>query len=285
MQARQNALIPVIVVTGASSRLGAACALLLDHLEFRVFAGVDNLEDGQVLQRKASNRLVPLVLDITSTTSIEAAVETLTNSCNEIGLAGLVNSTTVIGLGPLESFNMDELQRQFMVNVVGLATVTRAFLPLLRQNKGRIVNLSSLAGRLALPWLGPYTASKFAIEALSDVLRIELRPWHIEVSLVEPEVQTDIISVPKASHQYTGEIKQTYGPILSFIDRMIARTEKIGHPADNTAKAVAHALTAKRPQTRYVVSQPFQRFSLHLFRLLPDRVRDRMLARTFPPYP
>lgn len=144
-----------VVITGAGSGIGAACALSLDRLGWRVFAGVHHPEDGDALKQHASDRLIPFLLDVTDATSIAAAVQAITITLGESGLAGLISSAGVVVVGPLECLPPGELYKQFAVNVVGLITVTQAFLPLLRRGQGRIVLIGSLAGKLLSPLWGP----------------------------------------------------------------------------------------------------------------------------------
>ena len=278
----------VAVVTGASSGIGAACALHLDQLGWHVFASVRTKQDADALQQKASNQLTPFFLDVTDAGSIAAAVETITAAVGEAGLAGLVNSAGIAVVGPLESLPACELQAQFAVNVLGLTAVTQAFLPLLRQGQGRIVNIGSLAGKVAFPLWGPYAASKFAVEALTDALRMELLPWHVRVSLVEPFVIATPLwkKIPqRARENNTPEMQRHYGPLLPYVNDSIPRTEQSGLPADNVARTVVHALTARTPKTRYVVAKPGLSLLIRLLRLLPDRTRDRLLRQSLPKYP
>jgi NAD(P)-dependent dehydrogenase (short-subunit alcohol dehydrogenase family) len=288
MPTSQNGTTPAVLITGASSGIGAACALHLDQLGWQVFAGVRTEQDAEALQHKASDRLTPLLLDVTDATSITAAVETITAAVGAAGLAGLINNAGVVVVGPLECLPADELQTQFAVNVLGLIAITQAFLPLLRQGKGRIVNMGSLAGKVAFPLWGPYSASKFAVEALTDVLRMELLPWHVTVSLVEPFV----IATPlwkkialRARDNSTENAQRLYGPLLTYIDESMPRTGQSGLPADNVARVVVHALTAKTPKTRYVVTKTSLSLMIRLLRLLPDRMHDRMLRQSLPKYP
>jgi NAD(P)-dependent dehydrogenase (short-subunit alcohol dehydrogenase family) len=278
----------VAVITGAATGIGAACALRLDQLGWYVFAGVRTREDADALQRQASDRLTPLCLDVTDAGSISAAVETITAAVGEAGLAGLVNNAGIVVVGPLECLPASELQAQFAVNVLGLIAVTQAFLPLLRQGHGRIVNIGSLAGRVALPFWGPYAASKFAVEALTDALRMELLPWHLMVSLVEPFVIATPLwkkIAPRVRENSTPEMQRLYGPLLSYVDDSMPRTGQSGLPADNVARTIVHALTARTPKTRYVVTKPSLSLLIRLLRLLPDRTRDRMLRQSLPKYP
>lgn len=175
-----------VVVTGASSGIGEACVLRLDGLGFRVFAGVRRQQDGDALRRKASERLAPVMLDVTDLLSAQSASDSVAAATGGVGLAGLVNNAGTAVAAPIEFLPLGELRRQLEVNVVGQIAVTQAFLPLLRQGSGRIMNIGSVSGRIASPLLGAYTASKFAMEGLTDTLRRELSPWGVAVSIVEP---------------------------------------------------------------------------------------------------
>jgi NAD(P)-dependent dehydrogenase (short-subunit alcohol dehydrogenase family) len=154
--------------TGASSGIGAACALHLDRLGYLLFAGVRKKEDGDALKRQASERLRIVFIDVVDATSIAAAAETVEAAVAGAGLSGLVNNAGIAVAGPLEFLPVDDLRKQFEVNVIGPIAVTQAFLPLLRRGHGRIVNMGSIGGRWATPFAGPYSASKFALEAFND---------------------------------------------------------------------------------------------------------------------
>src|SRR3954471_14417569 len=168
-----------VVITGASTGIGATCAAHLSSLGFRVFAGVRKPEDAE-RAREAGHE--PLTIDVTDPESIRSAVEQV----GDAPLSGLVNNAGIAVAGPLEFIPIDEFRRQLDVNVVGQVAVTQAFLPALRRSRGRVVFVGSIAGRSALPFLGAYAASKFAVEAVTDALRVELRPWGIDVAVVEP---------------------------------------------------------------------------------------------------
>ena len=163
---------PAVVITGASTGIGKACALELDRRGFRVFAGVRSESAAQELQAQASARLTPVRIDVTDAASIAAAAETIARSVGDAGLAGLVNNAGIAVSGPLEIVPIDALRRQLEVNVIGPVAVTRSLLPLLRKARGRVVNMSSISGGVAAPYLGPYSASKFAMEAITDTLRL-----------------------------------------------------------------------------------------------------------------
>ncbi len=273
-----------VVITGASRGIGETCALRLDRRGLRVFAGVRRKEDGKRLKEQASERLSPLMIDVTDETSINAAVNTVASAVGEAGLAGLVNNAGIGVGGPLEFLPIEELRRQLEVNVIGQIAVTKAFLPLIRQGHGRIVNMGSIAGRMAWPFIGPYNASKFAMEALTDSLRQELRPWGIHVSIVEP----GSIAKPLQENAWADVAKQgadlpekanlLYGEVLSAMLKAIRKFEEAGIPRDEVAKVVEHALTAEKPKTRYIVGRDAQ-IQRVLARFVPDRIRDRLVRR------
>jgi NAD(P)-dependent dehydrogenase (short-subunit alcohol dehydrogenase family) len=267
------------VVTGASSGIGEACALRLDSLGFRVFAGVRKPVDGDALKSKASERLTPVILDVTSEESIAGAVRMV----GDVPLAGLVNNAGIIVAGPLELVPMAMWRKQFEVNVLGQVAVTQAFLPLLRAGRGRIVNMSSVAGRSALPYSGPYCSSKFALEGLTDSLRMELREWGISVSIVEPgAIRTPIWekSLTGATESMSGvpaHLLELYRTILAKMTTAAAQAEKHASPVEAVVKAVEHALTAAKPKTRYVVgSNAKMRMKLNY---LPDRTIDSLILK------
>lgn len=272
-----------VVITGASTGIGEACALRMDRLGWRVFAGVRKETDGQALKAKASEKLTPIILDVTEQPTINASAETVTAAVGESGLAGLINNAGIGVGGPLEFIAIEELRRQLEVNVIGQIAVTQAFMPLIRKSTGRIVNMGSIGGRMATPFLGPYNASKFAMEALTDSLRQELQPWGIHVSIIEPgSIATPIWDKSKAA---VDELKNTlpeeammlYGETVQAIEKALIKFEAAGIPADEVAKFAEHALTARTPKTRYVVGRDAQ-LQRMLVKWAPDRVRD-MLVR------
>lgn len=263
-----------VVVTGASSGIGLACATLLAQAGWRVFGGVRSEADANALRARG---VEPLQLDVTDSGQIAAAVEVVGPE-----LRGLVDNAGIAIAAPLELVPLDELRRQLEVNVVAQVAVTQAFLPALRRARGRIVLMGSIGGRSALPFLGPYAASKHALEAIADSLRLELRPWGIAVSIVEPaSIRTGIWEKGSAR---ADELSRGFGPEAAslYADR-IARFRKValsrgpgGDPA-GVARAVEHALTAQRPKARYVVGR-----DAHVrawIERLPTSLRDRLLAK------
>lgn len=274
-----------VLISGASTGIGRACALDLAARGVRVFAGVRRPEDGEALRAAGGDRVVPLRLDVTDGTTIAAAVETIAAASGERALSGLVNNAGIVVAGPLEFLPLDALRQSLEANVVGLLALTQACLPLLRVGHGRIVNMSSISGRFASPLLGPYAASKFAVEALSDALRRELAPWDIPVTLVEPgAVATPIWEKSAAAAQtllegLPDEANGYYAADIEHARRRALGASRTGIPAEAVAAVVHAALTAARPRTRYLVGRD-ARIGALLARWLPDRVLDRFARRT-----
>ena len=269
-----------VVITGASTGIGKACALYLDARGFRVFAGVRRDEDGESLRRDASERLTPVKLDVTDADSIATAAEQVGDG----ELAGLVNNAGIGVGGPLELLDVDDLRRQLEVNSVAPVVVTQAFLPRLRESRGRVVNMSSVGGRMTNPFMGPYHASKYALEALSDALRRELMPWGIHVALIEPgSIKTPLWDkaddeINRIMDGLDDEGRRLYGTRLEKSGRLVRRIADAGAPPEKVARAVHHALTSERPRARYVVGAD-ARAQLGLQAALPTRALDRLLER------
>jgi NAD(P)-dependent dehydrogenase (short-subunit alcohol dehydrogenase family) len=262
------------LVTGASSGIGNACALRLARAGWKVFGGVRTSDDARALE---AHGVVPLELDVTDAAQIAAAAEAVGAE-----LHGLVDNAGIAVASPLELVPLDELRHQLEVNVVGQIAVLQALLPALRRARGRVVLMGSIAGRSALPFLGPYAASKHALEAVADSLRLELRPFGIDVSLVQPgSIATPIWTKGAARAddlraKVPPETAELYAqPLARF--RQVALSRGPGEDPDVVARAVEHALTAPRPRARYVVGR-----DAHLrawIERLPSRVRDRVLAK------
>src|SRR5216684_9062793 len=268
-----------IVITGASTGIGEACALRLDGLGYRVFAGVRRFADGEALKKKSSDRLSPVMLDVTSEESIASAVRTV----GDVPLAGLVNNAGIVVPGPLELVPIAMWRKQLEVNVIGQVAVTQAFLPMLRAGCGRIVNMGSIAGRSALPFSGPYCASKFALEGLTDSLRMELRQFGISVSIVEPgAIQTPIWDKSAAgANEYLNAapapLLELYRALLGKLQAAAAHAGKHAVGPEEVAKAVEHALTSAKPKTRYVVGSD-AKLRMKLIHL-PDRIVDSLILK------
>jgi NAD(P)-dependent dehydrogenase (short-subunit alcohol dehydrogenase family) len=270
-------LMKAVVITGASTGIGKTTALRLSQAGFIVFACVRKEADAKTLQQEMNVKT--LLLDVTNEAHIQAAVKEVREVVGEAGLWGLVNNAGIVVAGPLEFLPVSEIRKQFEVNVFAQIAVTQAFMPLLRQASGRVVMMSSIAGRFASPFLAPYAASKFALEGFSDALRRELSGWNVCVSLIEPgRIATPIWekSVQVAedmAKQLPPEAQKLYGKKLDLMRERAKTGTNQGVPADEVAKAVEHALVATRPNIRYVVG-PDARLATLLIRFLPDRLVD-----------
>jgi NAD(P)-dependent dehydrogenase (short-subunit alcohol dehydrogenase family) len=265
-----------IVITGASSGIGRACAVRFAGIGYRVIAGVRNRPAGETLEALAHG-IEPVLLDITNADAIRSVAEAL----GEEPLAGLINNAGIAVTGPLELLPVSAWRRQFEVNVIGLAAVTQALIPHLRRGKGRIVNIGSIAGRSALPGSAAYDSSKFAVEAITDSLRMELHHFGIKVSIIEPGAVASAIW--EKSVREFDDLERLAPPdrwdlyrrlICRIREEIIASAEK-ALPAEAVVKRVEHAMTARRCKTRYVVGGD-ARFWL-LLNLLPDTWRDRII--------
>jgi NAD(P)-dependent dehydrogenase (short-subunit alcohol dehydrogenase family) len=272
-----------VVVTGASTGIGAACALDFAGRGMTVFAGMRDPRAGETLAAKGGPSLIPITLDVTDEPSIARSVETVQRVVGDSGLGGLVNNAGIAIGSPLEVIDLSQLRKQLDVNVIGQIAVTQAFLPLLRRARGRIVNMGSIAGRGTIPLLGPYSASKFALEALTDALRMELQPWGIHVSIIEPGA----IATPiwEKSEKAAGDLeasaseeaKALYGEAVIRIREAIVQATKRAIPPAAVVHAVHHALTASHPHTRYLVGAD-AKARAWMVKWLPDRVQDRLLT-------
>lgn len=224
------------------------------------------------------------MLDVTDAGAIAAAAREVEEAVGDRGLAGLVNNAGVGVGGPLEFVPIDDLRHQLEVNVVGQVAMTQAFLPAIRRGGGRIVNISSIGGRVAHGFLGPYQASKFAVEAMTDALRKELRPWGIHVVAIEPgSIDTEMWrrgteQAQEAIDALPPEGRELYGKTIEKMLEVVRKTAARAVPPERVAATVERALTARRPRTRYLVGID-ARAQLVLDRLLPDRAMDAVEAR------
>jgi NAD(P)-dependent dehydrogenase (short-subunit alcohol dehydrogenase family) len=268
-----------VLVTGASTGIGEATALHLKELGFDSVAAVRREDDAQRLRRQG---LRTVRIDVTDPASIAAAQSELGDG----PLAGLVNNAGIAVAGPLEFLPLDQLRLQLEINLVGQVAVTQAFLPALRSGQGRIVNVSSIGGRVALPLVGAYNASKFGIEAITDSLRRELYLQGVDVIAVEPGgVRTPIWRkgnelADEIMDRMPPEVERLYGRLIEGLRRQTVRIEqKTGLEPRAVAEVIGRALTAKRPRTRYLVGTD-AKIRAALATLLPDRLMDRMILRT-----
>ncbi len=273
-----------IVITGASSGIGRSAALYLDGRGHRIFATVRSERDAQNLRQAASPRLYILPLDVTDDSSIAAMAAELADNLDGAPLHGLVNNAGTGTGGPLEFFDLDQMRSQFEVNVFGLVAVTQTLLPHLRKGPGRIVNVGSIGGRITTPMMGSYCASKYAVEAISDALRMELAPWGLSVSVIEPgPVQTAIWD--KAEDTYRAEIarlpplaRALYAEPMRRVYAELRKRATSAENTDGTDRAIKHALTSKRPKARYVVTKA-AKMAVVMNALLSDRILDHVRTR------
>jgi NAD(P)-dependent dehydrogenase (short-subunit alcohol dehydrogenase family) len=269
------------LITGCSSGIGRATALHLDAAGWRVLAGVRRQADADSLAADASGRLEPLIVDIGDRESVaEAGLRADAGG----GLDALVNNAGIAYSGPLEFVPLDDLRHQLEVNLVGHLAVTQAALPALRRARGRIVNVTSIGGVVATPFFGPYNASKFALEALSDCLRVELRPWGIKTIAIEPgSIDTGIWAsgaenARRMQEKMSPEARKLYGRAMEAMERVSTATGERGIPPERVAETIEHALTARRPRARYLVGRDAKGMAA-ASRLLPAGAYDRLVAR------
>lgn len=270
-----------VLVTGASSGIGKSCALHLAEAGFRVFAGTRRESDATELRNKAKGFVQPLALDVTRDQSIADAVDRLSQALLPNEQLGLVNNAGIAVSGPLEAVDSAALRQQFEVNVVGVVAVTRALLPQLRARQGRIVNMGSTSGRLASAFVGPYCASKFALEAITNTLRLELMDAGIRVSMIEPGV----VSTPFWKKMQVAEqellqrlpdsLKARYRLPLDQRRALLARLRGSGMPAEKVASVVVTCLLAAKPRRRYVVGMG-TRLRASVVNHLPDSLRQTL---------
>jgi NAD(P)-dependent dehydrogenase (short-subunit alcohol dehydrogenase family) len=273
-----------VVITGASTGIGRACALTLDDLGFHVFAGVRREEDGQALRRAASDRLVPVRIDVTDAASIAGARDLVAARVGSAGLAGLVNNAGTSLPCPVEYLPPERFRQQLEVNLTGHLVVIQTLLPLLRAGRGRIVNVSSVGGRIGGPLMASYVAAKHAMEGLSDTLRLELGWLGMHVAVIEPGLISTAMGA-KLRHDTEATLRSLpedgrsrYRGPLRAMALTISREAASGSPPEVVARAVVHALTSPRPRTRYPVGAGARRLLL-LRRVLPDRWMDRLFLR------
>jgi NAD(P)-dependent dehydrogenase (short-subunit alcohol dehydrogenase family) len=268
-----------VLVTGASTGIGEATVLHLRELGFDPIAGVRKDEDAARLEGQGVRTTR---IDVTNADQIAAARDEL----GDTPLAGLVNNAGIAVAAPLEFLPIDRLRQQLEINLIGQVAVTQAFLPALRRARGRIVNVSSIGGRVGLPLVSPYNASKFGLEGMSDSLRRELRPQGIDVILIEPGgVKTPIwnkaekLADDMLSDGMPPEAERLYGPMIEAVRAQTVRIEQeSGMEPREVAEAIGTALTASRPRTRYVVGRD-AKIRAAMARILPDRVMDRLIGR------
>jgi NAD(P)-dependent dehydrogenase (short-subunit alcohol dehydrogenase family) len=272
--------VPSVLITGVSRGIGRATALHLASKGWDVVGTVRRNEDGVQLAAEARDGKVQAIeLDVTDAQQLETLVDRLPEQ-----LDAVVNNAGIVVPGPLESLRSEDVRQQLDVNVVGPVAVTNAVLPRLRASRGRIVFVSSLSGRISTPMTGAYNASKFALEAIADAWRLELKPWGISVSLIEPAM-TDTDMWRKAPEQQQSaeaamapEHRQLYARHLDGMRRSIPRLQRMAKPVQGVASVIERALTDPRPKARYVVGLD-ARAQAAIAALTPQRVKDVAFAK------
>ena len=269
-----------VVITGASTGIGAATAEFLAQRGERVFAGVRDDDSARRLAEVHAN-VTPLRLDVTDANSIARAAAQVRAA--GIPLRGVVNNAGIAVAGPLEFLPVPELREQFAVNVIGPLAVMQAFLPLVRAAHGRLVFIGSISGRFAVPFIAPYSASKFALRALTDALRIELSPQGIPVALIEPgSVKTPIWRKGRELYARAWDAlppeAAIYAAELEAVVRQTQREERGGIAPVRVSRAIEHTLFAPHPRAHYIIGTPARMAGI-LVSLLPPRVHDRFIRK------
>ncbi len=271
-----------VLITGASTGIGYATAKALLDKGYRVFGSVRRVEDARRLQEELGEQFSPLLFDVTASAAIATAVGQVADAVGDRGLYALINNAGIVIPGPLKYTPLDEYRAHFEVNLFGLLDVTQQFLPLLGGElnspfpPGRIINISSVSGRIAYPFMGAYASTKHALEALSDSLRREMMLYGIDVAVIEPGTTNTPIK-----HKFADRIRQyaetDYGPMFAGLEQQLAEREKTGLPVEKVVEAILKAVESDRPKTRYAV--PRKWFSGWIMpRFLPDRWLDRIVS-------
>ena len=269
---------PSVLVTGAARGIGRA---IVDHLAsagWDVIAGVRSEQDAAALTKAHPQRVSAVILDITDAGHIAKLSKSLPES-----LDAVVNNAGIAVAGPIEAVTPDDWREQLEVNVIGQLAVTQAVLPQLRKARGRVLFISSVNGRIATPMLGPYSASKFALEAAADALRVELRAWGVSVVLIEPaQTDTDMWRtaadmVVQLEEGMSPAHRELYAKHLVGMKKFVPRARKLASPTDKVVAVVEEALTARRPRARYVVAL-LPKVQTALVTNMPAALRDRLMG-------
>jgi NAD(P)-dependent dehydrogenase (short-subunit alcohol dehydrogenase family) len=251
-----------VLITGASTGIGRATALYLDERGYRVFAGVRKKRDADSLAAaSATGNLTPVTIDVTKPASIAAARQKVQRAVGKAGLEGLVNNAGVANAGPVEYLPVEDFQAVIDVNLTGQYAVTQAFLPLVRRGEGTIVFVTSIGGKVASPFFSPYNASKFGLEGVADALRREIKPWKMDVVVIEPgSIATEIWErgtneFERAAAKLGPEAKRLYGRQLEAMKRVMAETAARGIDADEVAQVIERSIRSSNPRARYRIGR------------------------------
>jgi NAD(P)-dependent dehydrogenase (short-subunit alcohol dehydrogenase family) len=276
----------IMVVSGASTGMGAATARQLAARGYHVLAGVRREQDGRAIR---ADGIEPVILDITRPEHISALVDRITSDPDRRPVRALVNNAGISINAPVEALPLDEWRRLFEINLFGHVAMTQALLPLLVESGGRVVNISSVGGKGAMATYGPYAATKFALEAVSDALRREVAPHGVQVVVVEPgAVKSEMAdrgaaNTADSAARMSPELQRRYGGLVTAILAQTAAHIGNGMTADRAGAIIAVAATARRPRTRYTVGRDAA-IIIGLTRILPDRVLDRVIAAGLRPH-
>ncbi len=273
-----------VLVTGASSGIGWATSLELSRKGWRVFAAVRKEEDAARLREASSGRIEPVLMDIADYESVRRGAAEVEETLGVAGLDALFNNAGISVQGPMEIVPIEMFEQQVRVNVFGNLFVSQAFLPLIRRARGRIVFMSSESGRVTIPLVGPYSASKFALEAVANALRVELRPAGVNVSLVEAAtVKTPMWEkIDATSERFLSGLSHAsralYSDELNTLAVVPARQAQMGIPMEKVVRVIERALTEPGPKARYVIGWEAWFFILS-YAILPTRLMDRISSR------
>lgn len=255
-----------VLITGASSGIGKAAAQMLQNKGFSVFGGGREF------------------MDINDDDSINKAYTEISQKVGDNGLYGLVNNAGVAVAGPIEFLPIEKLRFQLETNLIAQVKVTQTFLPLIRKAKGRIINISSIAGFTAFPFKGAYCASKHALEAISDSLRRELLPWGINVSIIQPGIiktpiwEKSFSLLQETICEMNEEARAYYGDYCDpLIEKTRKKVERLAISPEYVSEAIYKALSDKNPKTRYLVGKDAK--FLNFIRILPDSIIDRLICQ------
>ena len=270
----------LVVVTGASTGIGRATARHLAQAGFYVLAGV---RTDAAAETVGAEGVEPVRIDIADPDQIARLAQRVADDPEGRPLQALVNNAGIAVAAPVEVIPLDEWRRQFEINLFGHVAVIQALLPALIASRGRIVNVSSIGGLVAGPTYGAYSGSKFALEAVSDALRREVRHLGVEVVLVEPGAiatpiwEKGLATAKGLTDKMTAEQRERYRQITAAAGRRAQQAARDGVPPEQVARVITDAVTARRPRTRYLVGRD-ARITARLAALLPDRVMDRMIS-------
>ncbi|MGE0633426.1 MAG: SDR family NAD(P)-dependent oxidoreductase [Pseudobdellovibrionaceae bacterium] len=270
-----------ILITGASTGIGRDAALTLSRHGHQVFAGVRKEADGESLKKEVST-IIPVIIDVMKSEQINSAYGYISKARVPGQKFCLVNNAGAAIAAPIEAVSLEDLRFQLEVNVISVVAVTQKFLPWIRETQGRVVNMSSISGKITRPYLGPYSASKHAIEAISDALRGEVKKFGVQVCIIEPgPIKTPIWEkgIGKAVDfldKASPELKKIYLEDATHMQKTIEKVVQSAAPVDLTTMAIVDALTSKKPKIRYPVGNQVAS-TLKIRKHLSDRAFDWLM--------